>query len=79
MGEDMATLRMALTIGGLALSAFSSTARAETPGESLIEEIVVTAQRRQQDMQDVPIAVQAFSGERLRLLGASESRDLQYL
>jgi iron complex outermembrane receptor protein len=38
-----------------------------------IEEIVVTAQRREQDLQDVAIAVSAFSGENLRERGIVQS------
>jgi iron complex outermembrane receptor protein len=35
----------------------------------LLEEITVTAQKREQDLQDVAISITAFSGEQLRQLG----------
>ena len=44
--------------------------------ESVLEEIIVTAQKREQSLQDVPIAVNAFSGEQLRALGVQQSIDI---
>lgn len=41
-----------------------------------IEEIVVTAQKREQSLSDVPISVQAFSGEQLADAGALDNLDL---
>lgn len=42
-----------------------------------LEELVVTAERREANIQDVPIAVSAVTGERLRESGARDVRDLQ--
>jgi iron complex outermembrane recepter protein len=42
----------------------------------LVEEIVVTAQKREESLQDVPISVQAFSGEKLDALGVNSAVDL---
>jgi iron complex outermembrane receptor protein len=42
----------------------------------LLEEVVVTAQKREQNAQDVGIAITAYSGEQLRLLNVSDSTDL---
>ncbi|MGB1563395.1 MAG: TonB-dependent receptor [Sinimarinibacterium flocculans] len=44
------------------------------PRSRMIEEIVVTAQKREEALQDVPISVQAFSGEGLDVRGV-ESTD----
>ncbi|MDF8334351.1 TonB-dependent receptor [Novosphingobium cyanobacteriorum] len=44
-----------------------------------IDEIVVTAQRRQQNVQDVPIAITAVSGAALRESGVRDPRDLTML
>jgi iron complex outermembrane receptor protein len=41
-----------------------------------IEEIVVTAQKREQSLQDVGISVTAYSGNQLRKLGVTDTRDL---
>lgn len=35
----------------------------------LLEEVVVTAQKREERLQDVPIAIQAFSREKMEALG----------
>ena len=41
-----------------------------------IQEVVVTAQRRSENAQDVPIAIQAFSGDDLQKLNVSNFDDL---
>jgi outer membrane receptor protein involved in Fe transport len=43
---------------------------------STIQEVVVTAQRRSENVQDVPIAIQAFSGETLQQLNVTTFEDL---
>ena len=47
---------------------------AEDP--ALFDEIVVTAQKRSQNLKDVPISVSAFSGEQLRELGITNMTDI---
>ncbi len=46
---------------------------------SFTEEIVVTATKREQSIQDVPIAVSAYSGELLRQAGITDVRELTQL
>lgn len=56
-----------------------SVAKAEPekgPGNRLIEEIVVTAQKREQLLQDVPISIQAFSGEAIAARGIENTGQL---
>lgn len=43
----------------------------------LLEEVVVTAQKREEDSQDVPISIQAFSGEKLDAFGIEDTADLE--
>ena len=74
-------------IGGVSLlgligaPAFGQSAPARTaaaaPAENGIEEIVVTAQRTAQSLQDVPIAVSAFSADALQKQQINTSADLQ--
>ncbi len=42
-----------------------------------IEEIVVTAQKREENVQDVPISINVFSGAELEARGVLDPKDLQ--
>jgi len=42
----------------------------------LVEEIVVTAQKREENLQDIPLSVQAFSGEQLDARGITDPKGL---
>ncbi|MBB3059865.1 TonB-dependent receptor [Microbulbifer rhizosphaerae] len=44
--------------------------------QSVVEEVTVTAQKRQQSMQDVSIAVSAFSGDAIDKMGFEEGLDI---
>lgn len=44
--------------------------------QGVFEEIVVTAQKREENLQDVPVSVTAFSGEAVRELGFENSTDI---
>jgi iron complex outermembrane receptor protein len=65
---------LSVTAGLLAPGA----ARAAAPTGAVVElaEVVVTARRREESLQDVPIAVSAFSGAQLEAMGAE---DLTYI
>lgn len=43
-----------------------------------LEEIIVTAQKREQNIQDVPITINALSGDEIRKLGFHDAADIQY-
>ncbi len=58
--------------GAIAIAtAISSTAYAAE-----IEEVVVTAQKRAENLQDVPIAISAFTGENMEAMGVENLTDL---
>ncbi len=44
--------------------------------DGVLEEVVVTAQKRTQNLQDVPVAVSAFTGEQLRAAGVRDMFEL---
>ena len=44
--------------------------------QGVLDEVVVTAQKRDQNVQDVGIAITAFTGDQLRALGVEESFDV---
>lgn len=54
-------------------------AQQEGAGQRTLDEVVVTAQRRQQDVQDIPVAVSAFDSDQLARLGVREAFDLTRL
>ena len=52
---------------------FTSNIQAQS---SLLEEVIVTAQKREESLQDVPIAISALTGDQLNELGVSTTDDL---
>lgn len=49
------------------------------PASRLIEEVLVTAQKREENLQDVPIAISAYGSEQLDALGVENIKDLSGL
>ena len=69
------TLTASTALGlALAASSFTGAVAQESVG---VEEVVVTAQKRAENVQDVPISVTAFSGETLKAAGVQDVRDLR--
>ena len=65
----------------LATAVYADVAAAQSPGEEtqvagVLEEVRVTAQRRDESVLDVPIAISAFSGEQLEQAGVLRTNDL---
>ncbi len=63
------------------IGSLSATARAQEAGatrEDQQAEIIVTAQKREQSLNDVPLSITAITGETLARRGASAIEDLQY-
>lgn len=61
-----------LLLSGAVITALPATAQEQ----AVLEEIVVTAQKRQQNMQDVPVSVTALSGAALLDQGVRDVQDL---
>lgn len=72
------TKRTSLTfIASIAIAAVAPTTQVfAQDGGLTLEEIVVTAQRRAQSLQEVPIAIEVFSGEEIRKQGFRDLDDL---
>ena len=64
-----------LLLSGAALCALSVPAMAQQ-SDLGIQEVVVTAQRRSENLQDVPIAIQAMSGDTLQQLNIENFEDM---
>jgi iron complex outermembrane receptor protein len=69
-------LRVAIA-GILAMAAGVAAAQeSRAPETMVLEEIVVTAEKRQANLQDVPVAISAFTSETRDLLGITSIQDL---
>ena len=60
-------------ISKVVLTGFMLMLGAEVVAQSVLEEILVTAQKREESIQDVGISITAFSGEQLRAFGFTNS------
>ncbi|MBL8545112.1 MAG: TonB-dependent receptor [Hyphomonadaceae bacterium] len=70
--------RVALLLASVAASPFALAAPAfAQDGASADEEIVVTARRTEESLQEVPASVSAFSSEQLERIGANDATGLQ--
>src|SRR5947209_4263100 len=74
-------LGSALVVGAFAAGAHAQTRQATTAAAAAsatntIEELVVTAEKRAQSLQDVPVAVTAFTSERRDLIGVNTIADM---
>ena len=67
----------ASALGQAGTSASASVETKPTSRNRMLEEVVVTAQKREQSIQDIPISIQAFSGEQLDAMGIEDQTDLQ--
>lgn len=84
------TSHFAMTLSGLSLIMASTSTLAQNvdnpesvaskrPTSRLIEEVVVTAQKREQNVQDVPISLQAYSQGALDARGVISAADLPHI
>ena len=67
---------------GAAVFGFAGAASAQTSGQdspSSVDDIIVTAQKREQSLQDVPIVVTSLNQEALNNAGVRDIKDLQIL
>jgi iron complex outermembrane receptor protein len=76
--RQQATLISPKTLAFAISAALASQAQAqEASGENVMEEVVVTATKRAESMQDIPIAVTAISGETLTELNVVNVLDIE--
>jgi len=65
----------------VAVLAFAANARAQSAAPAVgvasdTQEVIVTARKRSESIQDVPVSIAAFSGKQLATLGISDTSDL---
>src|SRR5580698_939776 len=71
LGEEFMNANCRLALGlGIVTFAGTALAASDTP-DTALQEIVVTAQKRSENLQDVPIAISAISGDSLAAANAS--------
>jgi len=73
LGASVATL--VAVLGATQASAQVESQQAARAEDAATDEIIVTAQKRSQALQDVPMSITAFSGESLERAGITEFRD----
>ncbi|MDP3298760.1 MAG: TonB-dependent receptor plug domain-containing protein, partial [Phenylobacterium sp.] len=75
----MNTILKAALLASAAMAAVPGVAAAQAPaqGVAVVEELVVTARRREESLKDVPVAVTAITAERLAATGAADITTLQ--
>jgi iron complex outermembrane receptor protein len=74
--QSAGRLCAALTVAVSAASVFIAEQAQAQNQAPILEEVTVTAQRRSESADDISIAIQAFSGERLQNLGIVDVTDL---
>jgi iron complex outermembrane receptor protein len=71
------TLLVLMAVPATTLAQAASADEDDGYGDGMLEEVIVTAQRREQTLQSVPMAISAFSGEELAELQADNLDSLQ--
>ncbi len=72
-------LKASASLAALSTLAFGAAAHAQDDAAPSVDEIIVTAQKRSQSLQDVPIVVTAVSGQLLKDTGVRDIKDLTIL
>lgn len=76
----MKAFRKGLMVAGGALAAMAiAQAQSAPPADEELVEVLVTAQNRVEDVQDVPIAIDLISGEEIERAGITDIRDIARL
>lgn len=66
-----------LVLSSVSVGVLAESGEVPKRANRLLEEVVVTAQKREENVQEVPVSVQAFSGEMLEAMGVDDPTDLQ--
>jgi iron complex outermembrane receptor protein len=70
------SILLSCVFAATAISTVASAQSAANTSRNEIEELVVTAERREQSLQDVPVAITAFTSERRDIIGINTIQDM---
>ena len=70
--------RLALMLGSILTASAAPALAADAAGQDGMGEIVVTAQKRAENAQDVPISIQSMSSDALAKIGAARLQDIEF-
>src|SRR5215217_1201654 len=74
-GTNMSAKRILMLSAGLL--AIAGAAQAEVqPGTTTVDEIIITAEKRSESLQDVPVSVSAYTAETRQIVGINNIQDL---
>ncbi|MEM1389946.1 MAG: TonB-dependent receptor [Pseudomonadota bacterium] len=79
--KPFSKVALMLSAGSLAVAGLAATAHgqtADTEEADYLDVVVVTAQKRSEDIQDVPIAISAFSGDLVETKAIDDAVDLSF-
>ena len=79
MSDSIQPLSLKISVLSLSLLFLAYPAQSQESSASLIEEIIVTSQRTEESLQDVPIAVTALTGDMLEDMQIESGSDLQMI
>lgn len=72
-------LCLSTAVLGFSLAAQPAAAQENGASDASLDEIIVTAQRREERLQDVPISITAISGEDAKRFAVIETKNLQFI
>jgi len=75
--KSLFTSVAAVVLGAVGAHAQNGASESVGQGASRGDEIVVTSQKREENMQDVPIALSVFTGDKMREFGITNTQSLQ--
>jgi len=73
---SIATQVWLASVAAISVPAVANAQAATANSSAAVDEVVVTAQRRSEKLQDVPVAISAFSSDQLAVAGVNDSKDL---
>ena len=79
MANKFVKLMSGVALGVVAMSLPAAPAFAQDAESAGVDEVIVTAQRREQNLQDVPLSMAAFNAEALTEVGANNIEALNGL